>query len=100
MHTKGERGALDCATPCGHGSRGCILLNLGDGAVRDPGNGSGPEQGSFLLVRVSFYGPGLNFDISEMIYINIDQGFPTCGPRAACSPRGNTVWPVKSYTFE
>ena len=29
----------------------------------------------------------------------IGQSFPTCGPRAACGPRGNTVRPAKSYSF-
>ena len=47
------------------------FANLGDGQFRDSGNGSGMEWGSFLLVRVFFYGPGLNFDSSEMININM-----------------------------
>ena len=55
------------------GSQGCILLNLGDGLALDPGNGSGLEQGSFLLVWVFLYGMGLNFDKTEMTYINIQQ---------------------------
>ena len=29
----------------------------------------GQEQGSFLSMRVYFYGPGLNFDSSKMILI-------------------------------
>ena len=29
----------------------------------------------------------------------LDQGFPTRGPRAACGPWGNIVWPAKSYNF-
>ena len=34
----------------------------------------------------------------HMIYAHyLLQGFPTCGPRAACSPQGNTVWPAESY---
>ena len=30
---------------------------------------------------------------------HVNQGLPTCGPLAACGPRGNTVRPAKSYTF-
>ena len=50
---------------------GCILHNLGEGPVRDAGNGSGLERGSFLSVQVFFNSLGLNFDSSEMIYITI-----------------------------
>ena len=62
---------LDCATPQKIGSLCCTLLDLGDGPVRDPGNVSHQELGSFLLVQIFFYGPWLNFDSSEMIYILI-----------------------------
>ena len=55
------------------GSQGRILLNLGNGPVRDPENTLGRERGSFLSVWVPFYGPGPNFDNSEMKYINIHQ---------------------------
>ena len=41
------------------------------GSVRDPGNGLGQERGSFRSVRIFFYGPGLDFIGSEMIYIII-----------------------------
>ena len=51
----------DRATPKKFGSRGCILLNSGDGPVRDPGNGSGRERGSFLSVRVFLLRSGAKF---------------------------------------
>ena len=35
------------------------------------GSRSGREEGSFLSVQVFCYSPGLNFDSSEMIYINV-----------------------------
>ena len=44
------------------------MLKPGIGPVRGPENGSGRERGSFLSVRVYFYGPGLYFDGSEMIF--------------------------------
>ena len=53
---------LDRATQTKFGSWDCILHYLRDGPVRDPGNGSGWEWGSFLI-----------FDCSEMIHINIHQ---------------------------
>ena len=31
----------------------------------------------------------------SLMNMMIDQGFPTCGPRAACGPRGNCVRPAK-----
>ena len=46
---------------------------MGDGTVQDPGNRLGRERGSFLSAQVFFYGPGLNFDSSEMTYIDIHQ---------------------------
>ena len=68
---KDERGTPDRrGSPDRTGSRGRILLNSGNGPVRGPGNGSGRERGSFLSVRVFFYGPGLNFGSSEIIYTN------------------------------
>ena len=53
----------------GHGAVLCLIR----GPVWDPGNGLSQEQGNFLSVQVSFYGQGLNFDSSEMIYIKTHQ---------------------------
>ena len=39
------------------------------------------------------------FPATPAKYFRLAQGFPTCGPRATCGPRGNTVWPANSYTF-
>ena len=58
-------------------SLGCILLKSRDGPVQDAGNGSSRERDSFLLVQVFFYGPGLNFDSSEIIYITCINHAPT-----------------------
>ena len=34
---------------------------------------------------------------NTLVYTHtLHQGFPTCGPQAACGPRGNTVQPAKS----
>ena len=49
----------DCGTPQKIRSQGHILLNSGDGIQE-----MGWEQGSFLLVWVFFYSPGINFDIA------------------------------------
>ena len=62
----------DRATPTRLGSRGHILLKPGIGPVRDQENGSGRERGSFLSVRLFlFFGQGLNFDCSEIIYTGV-----------------------------
>ena len=62
MCIKEERGTLDCwetqdwtVQPL-HKLRSWehVLLNVGDGPVLDPGNGSGREQFSFLSVQVLF----------------------------------------------
>ena len=71
-----EQGTLDSRgspgwtlqPPQEFGSWGHILLNSGNGLVLDPGRGLGRERGSFLLVRVFFYDPGLNFGSKEIIY--------------------------------
>ena len=39
----------------------------------------------------------LNWDFQ--CHYHLDQGFPTCGPRAACGARGNFVRPAKSYNI-
>ena len=51
---------VDRTTPCKFGSQGLILLNSGDGLVRDLGNR--------LRTPVLLYGLGINFDSSEKIY--------------------------------
>ena len=61
----------DGTTPQKIWSRGLILPNSGDGLVRDPGNGSDRDLGSFLLGHVLFYSLGLYFDSREMIFINL-----------------------------
>ena len=52
----------DRATPQNFELRSRILFNSGDRPVRDPGNRSGWEQGSFLTVSAFCYFQGLNFD--------------------------------------
>ena len=47
---------LDHVTMIQFESQGCILPNFGGGLILNPGNGFGREQGSFLLLRVFFYG--------------------------------------------
>ena len=74
MSTKDRQGTLDgrgSPDPCNPEKiqvSGQHLLDSGDGPIRDPGNGLGWEWGSFPSVQ-AFYGPGLNFDSSEMIHI-------------------------------
>ena len=33
--------------------------------------------------------------LPDRTLITIHQGFPTCGPRTACGPQGNFMWPAK-----
>ena len=63
----------DRSTPEKFWSQGRILLNLGGESNPDLGNWFGHERGSFLSVRVLFYGPGLNFGSSKMTLIDIHQ---------------------------
>ena len=75
---KDERGTTDCwvspTGPCDPqkiwAMRPYFALLRGQS---DLGSGKQVRNGNFLSVQVFFYGPGLNFDSSKMIYISIHQ---------------------------
>ena len=54
----------------GHGAVFCLIRELSGPGSRKRVVGKGVV---LLSVRVYFYGPGLNFDSSEMIYIDNNQ---------------------------